>query len=318
MSRSTLSEPDCSGMCSDGITLGVSAIASMTSSVNSAGCGEVNRTRSSPSIGTARAQQLGERLPVAELHAVGVDVLPEQGDLADALGDQRLDLGEDLARAAVLLLAAQRRDDAERAGVVAADRDRHPRGVRRLALGRQRRGEDVERLEDLDLRLLLHAGPLEQHRQRADVVGAEHDVDPRRLLGDGRAVLLREAAADGDLHARVLRLHRREVAEVAVELVVGVLAHRAGVEHDDVGLLAGGRGGVPRVLQQAGEPLGVVDVHLAPVGADLVRARHDRSKSTAPAARGPNPAGGGRRGHEKAAPDPHRTVGRGPERAGYG
>ena len=49
MSRSTLSEPDCSGMCSDGITLGVSAIASMTSSVNSAGCGEVKRTRSSPS-----------------------------------------------------------------------------------------------------------------------------------------------------------------------------------------------------------------------------------------------------------------------------
>ena len=50
MSRSTLSEPDCSGMCSDGITLGVWAIASMTSSVNSAGCGLVNRTRSSPSI----------------------------------------------------------------------------------------------------------------------------------------------------------------------------------------------------------------------------------------------------------------------------
>ncbi|SLJ82703.1 Uncharacterised protein [Mycobacteroides abscessus subsp. abscessus] len=30
--------------------LGVCAIASMTSSVNSAGCGEVKRTRSSPSI----------------------------------------------------------------------------------------------------------------------------------------------------------------------------------------------------------------------------------------------------------------------------
>ena len=36
-------------MCSDGITLGVSAIASITSSVNSAGWGEVNRTRSRPS-----------------------------------------------------------------------------------------------------------------------------------------------------------------------------------------------------------------------------------------------------------------------------
>ncbi len=37
-------------MCSCGITFGVSAIAAITSSVNSAGCGEVKRTRSSPSI----------------------------------------------------------------------------------------------------------------------------------------------------------------------------------------------------------------------------------------------------------------------------
>ena len=47
---STRSEPDCSGMCRVGQTFAVAAIASMTSSVNSAGCGEVNRTRSSPSM----------------------------------------------------------------------------------------------------------------------------------------------------------------------------------------------------------------------------------------------------------------------------
>ncbi|CAG7029052.1 hypothetical protein PICSAR164_04398 [Mycobacterium avium subsp. paratuberculosis] len=50
IARSTRSEPDCSGMCRAGHTFGVCAMASMTSSVNSAGCGEVNRTRSSPSI----------------------------------------------------------------------------------------------------------------------------------------------------------------------------------------------------------------------------------------------------------------------------
>jgi hypothetical protein len=37
-------------MCRLGMTLGVSAIASMTSSVKAAGCGLVNRTRSRPSI----------------------------------------------------------------------------------------------------------------------------------------------------------------------------------------------------------------------------------------------------------------------------
>ena len=221
------------------MTFGVSAIAAITSSVKSLGCGEVNRTRSRPSIVAAGPQQLAEREPVAELHAVGVDVLPEQRDLEDTLGDQRLDLGQHVAGPAVLLGAAQRRHDAERAGVVAADADRDPRGVRRLAPGRQGGGEDLERLEDLDLRLVVVPRPLEQRRQRPDVVGAEDDVDPRRPAGDLAAVLLGQAAAHRDLHARVGLLDRRQVAEVAVELVVGVLPHRAGVEHDDVrGVLA--------------------------------------------------------------------------------
>jgi hypothetical protein len=55
-------------------------------------------------------------------------------------------------------------------------------------------------------------------------------------------VLLRQAAADGDLHARGAVLDRLEVAEVAVQAVVGVLAHGAGVEHDDVRRAAGLRG----------------------------------------------------------------------------
>ncbi len=130
------------------------------------------------------AEQLAEGEPVAELDAVGVDVLAEQRHLDGAVVDESLDLGEDLAGAAVLLLAAQRRDDAEGAGVVAADRDGDPAAVGGLAPGRQGRGEDLERLEDLELRLAVVAGALEQGRQRAHVVGAEDDVDPGRLLED--------------------------------------------------------------------------------------------------------------------------------------
>ena len=200
------------------------------------------------------AQQLAERLPVAELDAVGVHVLAEQRDLDGAVVDERLDLGEDVAGPAVLLFAAQRGHDAEGAGVVAADRDRHPAAVARVALGGQRRGEDLERLEDLELRLVVVAGALEQARQGAHVVRAEDDVDPRRLLEDDVLVLLGEASADGDLHARrARRLTHGEVAEVAVELVVGVLAHGAGVDDDDVGLGAVGRdvAGAPRASRSA-------------------------------------------------------------------
>ena len=55
------------------------------------------------------------------------------------------------------------------------------------------------------------------HRQRADVVGAEDDVDPRSPLRDDGAVLLGQAAADGDLHARMRVLHRQQVAYMSKE-----------------------------------------------------------------------------------------------------
>ncbi len=224
----------------------------------------------------AGPQQLAEREPVAELDAVGVDVLAQQGDLDDALVDEGLDLGQDVAGTAVGLLATQAGDDAEGAGVVAAHRDRHPAGVGRVAASRQRAGEHLEALEDLDLGAPVVPGPVEQCREAADVVGAEHDVDPGRPLHDGGAVLLGHAASDRDLHVGVLGLRRSQLAEVAVELVVGILPHRAGVEHDDVGgLRARLRGQAVDVdvagrLEQAGKPLGVVHVHLATVRADVV------------------------------------------------
>src|ERR1700755_116619 len=98
IARSTVSEPDCSGMCSEWQTFGVSAIAAITSSVKSLGCGLVNRPRSRPSSPPAGGpRHLPEGEPLAALDAVGVDVLPEQGHLEHALVDQRLDLGQDLA-----------------------------------------------------------------------------------------------------------------------------------------------------------------------------------------------------------------------------
>ncbi len=53
------------------------------------------------------AQQPGERAAVTEPDAVGVHVLSEQRHLDGTLRDERLDLGEDLPRPAVALLAAQ-------------------------------------------------------------------------------------------------------------------------------------------------------------------------------------------------------------------
>src|SRR6266542_2858161 len=58
--------------------------------------------------------------------------------------------------------------------------------------------------------------------------------------------------------------------EGAIELVVGVLPDRAGVEHDQVGVVRPVRGLHALRLPQTGHPLGVVLVLLAPGVADVI------------------------------------------------
>ena len=91
---------------------------------------------------------------------------------------------------------------------------------------------------------------IEQRGQRADVVSAEDDIDERRLLDDGVTILLRQAPADRDLHVGVRLLVRGELAEVAVQLVVRVLADRTRVEDDKIRIGSGLRLRIPGVLEQ--------------------------------------------------------------------
>ena len=118
------------------------------------------------------------------------------------------------------------------------------------------------------------AGELDQIGGAMHVVGAEHHVDPRRLRADALGLVLGEASAHDDLHAGATVFDRLEHAEVAVELVVGVLPDAAAVEHHDVGVLGIGSRNETIGLEEAGDALGVVLVHLTPEGADEVRASH--------------------------------------------
>src|SRR5690606_17391783 len=107
------------------------------------------------------AEEFAERVTIAELDTVRVDVLAEEGDLDRSVVDECLHLGEDVAWSAILLLAAEGGDDAEGAGVVAADGDGDPAAVGGFAARGQRGGEGFEGFEDLDLRLAVVAGTFE-------------------------------------------------------------------------------------------------------------------------------------------------------------
>lgn len=117
---------------------------------------------------------------------------------------------------------------------------------------------------------------VKEHRKGPYVVGSEDDVDPWRAFDDGVAVFLCEAAADGDLQVRVFVFSCFEHAEVTVKLIVCVFTDRARVEYDDVGFAFLGVSvdwDHACGFEQAGDPFGVVDVHLAAERVDLVGAR---------------------------------------------
>ena len=226
----------------------------------------------------AGAQQLAERQPVAELDAVGVDVLAEQGDLDDALVDERLRprrgrrpgggrppcrAGSGRCRTCRCCCSPPRsrpsRRRPSRAGSAGCD------------------GKTSRRLEDLDLRprWLCRARSSRAGRQPMLWVPKTTSTQGARSTMVSRSFWAMQPPT-AICMSGLRGLGRPQLAEVAVELVVGVLAHRAGVEDDDVGGVGPlGRGQAVDVdvagrLEQAGEPLGVVHVHLAPVGAHVV------------------------------------------------
>lgn len=89
------------------------------------GTDQIGEQRAQPGVGVA-----GLASGQLQIAAVAVDVLPEQGDFRDAVGDQRLHLGHDVVERAADLDTAHGRHDAERAVVVAADLDGDPRCTR--------------------------------------------------------------------------------------------------------------------------------------------------------------------------------------------
>ena len=216
---------------------------------------------------SAGPQQLGERIPVADAVTERVDVLAEQRDLLGAFIHASANLRKDVAGTAVMLLATRGGHDAERARVVAADRDGYPARHLRSTGDRQLTGEIVQLVGHFDLAGPRHAGLIQQARQRADVLRAEHRIHPRRLLCDPLAVKLGHASADRDLHVRMRALEVRPQADGAVHAFRGVLPHRARVHDDQVDVLVRrlflGRRDVSVIFEHTGDSLGIMHVHLA-------------------------------------------------------
>jgi hypothetical protein len=98
----------------------------------------------------------------------------------------------------------------------------------------------------------------------------EGDVDERIQVEEPFALRLRVATADGDHLLRVGDLEHPGVPEMRGEPLVGLLADRARVEDEHVCLFLRDRLSQSELFEHALDALGIVGVHLAAEGRDVV------------------------------------------------
>jgi hypothetical protein len=225
------------------------------------------------------AQQFAERggRAVFARPVIGVDVLPDQRQLAHAGGGQPLDFRDDLRDRARHFGAARIGHDTEGAKLVAAflhgDEGGNAARTGRLARGRRQPFELViDRKLGVD-HLFAALGARDQFGQAVIVLRADHQIDGAGAADDLPPLGLRDAAGDRDQHAAALAsgflLHDADAADLGIDLLGRLLADVAGVEDDEVGVLRRPGLGEAGRRQRVRHTMGIVDVHLAAEGLDV-------------------------------------------------
>ena len=209
---------------------------------------------------------------------IGVDVLPEKGELAHALACQGARLRLHVGDGARIFGAPGVGDHAEGAELVAALLHRQE-GRRCAGAGANRqRGELVPVGKcGLHYRGAIAPGALQQGAELVVALRPHDHIDAGLAPHDLGALGLGDAAGHGDdgVPARPAPalLDLADAAEVGVDLLGGLLADVAGVENDYVGVLDGGGLGEAQGGQQLHDALAVVDVHLTAERLDVDLAR---------------------------------------------
>ena len=216
------------------------------------------------------AKQAGEG--IARARAVAVDILPKQHDFLHAALQKALGLAQDVVRAAGALAPAHIGHDAVGAEVVAAvhDGDIGMPGVE--PLNRQILGDEVFLVCHADHAGLLRKQRKEQRGQAVQVVRAEGQINEAVLAQDalGHAGLLHHASANADDQAGLVLFELLEPGHVAQGAALGIVAHAAGVEDDQVRLAPVRRFGHAHPGQDAGQFFRIMRVHLAAIGDDVI------------------------------------------------
>ena len=194
-------------------------------------------------------QQLGKGNGVLQIFSVGIDILSQEHNLHHALRGQALHLPQDFLGFAASLPPPHIGHNAVAAEIVAAKHDIDPGFKGIFAVRGQILHNLVRPLPHIHKHFPLFPGAgsflpagqaaVHQLRQLKHIVGAEDQIhkgialfDPLHLVG-----LLHHAAAQAHNGPRMALLPAPGLSQVAVDLQVCILPHRAGVVEDQVRLL---------------------------------------------------------------------------------
>ena len=205
-----------------------------------------------------------------QVAAVGIDVLAQQGDLLESAGGQPLHLQPDGAGQARLLQAPHRGHHAVGAALVAAVDHIHPGADGAVAAGGGDVLEDVVLLRGHHLLALLHLA--EQPLQAIGVLGTHHQVELGHAAQQRLPLLLGHAARHHQGEPGIEPLALGLAAQVAVDLLLGVVANRAGVVEHQIGAVFPLGLPVAHRFENSGHALGIRLVHLAAEGGDPIAA----------------------------------------------
>ena len=213
-------------------------------------------------------EEVTEVIRAVPVHkAVGIHILPEQRDLTIALGLEVLHLTDDALQLTATLAATGVGHDAVGAEVIAPTHD----------------GDEAREVEPADLqredilvglgggelyvdRLLPALDSADEIRQVEVAIGADDEVHVV-LLDQLPLSTLRHTAEDADDDTAALLAADGVIVSDAVEnFLLGIVAHRAGIEEDSIGQLRV-FGQVKAVhLHDGCDDFAVGDIHLAAIG----------------------------------------------------
>ena len=218
--------------------------------------------------------------------------MAEQRDLFHALSGEEFHFLNDVRDGPAALFSARVRHDAERAAHVAALHDGDEgRGVARLGHVVADRVLGIRFLRDVAdgcaaerkcriVHARLHAAFQDAVHVFKDLVvflRADDDIEVRDALEKLLPAGLRHAAHEAIDHVRPLLPLGAHDAHFPQGLLLRLVAHRAGVDQDRVGILFRRRQGVAALGEHPRHLLGVALVHLAAVGLEI-NFRHQRGK----------------------------------------